>query len=271
VAAGLDSGAITPRTTYYDAGTIELDTFTIHNYDGRGRGTVDMQEVLNQSLNTGVAHIVETMGKDAFRDYFLSFKLGSETGIDLPYEAHGLVENLHSPRDVEYATAAFGQGIAVTPIAATRALAALGNGGHLVTPHIARTIEYTDGTSREIQYPDGEQVISAETSEEISRMLTRVVDDALAGGAVALPNHTVGAKTWWVLRGSLPPLIFWVLPGLRPRIHRFHVYCRSTGSAVRVRDTHRSVHGVDPVSPELLRDTARSLVIFSCRQCSNDS
>lgn len=195
VAAGLDSGAITPNSTYYDAGRIELDTFTIHNYDGRGRGTVDMQEVLNQSLNTGVAHIVEKMGKDAFRDYFLNYKLGSETGIDLPSEMHGLVENLHSPRDVEYATASFGQGIAVTPIAAARALATLGNGGHLVTPHIATRIEYTDGSHRDIQYPDGDQVLRSETSEEISRMLSRVVDDALAGGDVALPHHTVAAKT----------------------------------------------------------------------------
>ena len=195
IAAGLDSGAITPSSTYYDGGSIELDTFTIRNYDGRGRGTVDMQEVLNQSLNTGVAHIVQQMGKERFRDYFLDFKLGSETGIDLPYEVHGLVENLRSPRDVEYATASFGQGIAVTPIAAARAFATLGNGGHLVTPHLVSRIEYADGSHRVVQYPDGDQVLSPETSEEISRMLTNVVDDALLGGQVALSHHTIGAKT----------------------------------------------------------------------------
>lgn len=195
MAAGLDAGAVTPQTTYYDAGSIELDTFTIRNFDGRGRGTVPMQEVLNQSLNTGVSHIVQEMGKDAFRDYFLGYKLGSETGIDLPNEVHGLVENLRSPRDVEYATASFGQGIAMTPIAATRALATLGNGGKLVTPHLVKRIEYDNGDVKEVRYPDGDQVITPETSEEISRMLTIVVDDALRGGTVALPNHTIGAKT----------------------------------------------------------------------------
>ncbi len=195
VAAGLDSGAISPTDTYYDSGELELDTFTIRNFDGRGRGTVPVQEILNQSLNTGVSWIVTQMGKDAFRDYFLDLKLGSESGIDLPNEAFGLVDNLNSPRDVEYATASFGQGIALSPIAATRALATLGNGGKLVTPHIVKQINFTDGTTREVKYPDGAQVFTPETSEEISRMLSLVVDDALRGGTVALPNHTVGAKT----------------------------------------------------------------------------
>ncbi len=195
VAAGLDSGAITAQTTYYDAGTIEFDGFTISNYDGRGRGTVPMQQVLNQSLNTGVSFIVQQMGKDKFREYFLNYKLGSETGIDLPNEVHGLIDNLQSPRDVEYATASFGQGIAMTPIEATRALASLANGGYLVTPHLATRIEYKNGRTKEIRYPEGEQVLSAETSEEISRMLVGVVDDALKNGDVALPNHTIGAKT----------------------------------------------------------------------------
>ncbi len=195
MASGLDSGAVSAGTTYYDSGKLELDTFTIGNFDGKGRGTVDMQEVLNQSLNTGVAFVVDTMGKNKFRDYFLNLKLGSETGIDLPNEAYGLVQNLNSPRDIEYATASFGQGIAFTPIAAARALATLGNGGKLITPHIATAIEYQDGQVKEVTYPDGEQIFTAATSEEISRMLTNVVDDALRGGTVALPNYSIAAKT----------------------------------------------------------------------------
>jgi cell division protein FtsI/penicillin-binding protein 2 len=74
MAAGIDSKAVAPSTTYYDAGFIDLNTYTIKNYDGRGRGTVNMQQVLNQSLNTGVAFIVKTMGKDRFRDYFKKLK-----------------------------------------------------------------------------------------------------------------------------------------------------------------------------------------------------
>lgn len=195
VAAGLDSGAITESTTYYDPGCIDLNTYTICNYDHRGRGTVPMQEILNQSLNTGVAFIANKMGKEKFRDYFLGYKLGSETGIDLPNEAYGLVSNLNSPREVEYATASFGQGIALTPVATVRALATLANGGYLVTPHLVSQINYEDGTVKEVRYPEGERVLKAETSERISRMLNVVVDDALRGGDEALKDHTIGAKT----------------------------------------------------------------------------
>jgi len=195
IAAGLDNKTINAGTTYYDAGFISLDTFTIKNYDGKGRGTVDMQQVLNQSLNTGVSFIVKQMGKDRFREYFLNLKLGSEAGIDLPNETHGLINNLNSPRDVEYATASFGQGIAMTPIATVRALAALGNGGKLVTPHLVKSIEYQDGTLKDVMYPDGAQVFKPETSEEVSRMLAKVVDDALLGGKVALDDYSVAAKT----------------------------------------------------------------------------
>jgi cell division protein FtsI/penicillin-binding protein 2 len=196
MASGIDSGAVSAGTTYFDAGFIELDTMTIKNYDGVGRGTVDMQAVLSQSLNTGVAFVVKTMGKEKFREYFLKLKLGSETGIDLPGEIHGDIANLDNiNRGIEYATASYGHGIALTPIATVRALSALGNGGRLVTPHIAKSVEYEDGTKKEIQFPEGERVWSEATSEEITRMLVKVVDEALRGGKVKLPNYSVAAKT----------------------------------------------------------------------------
>ncbi len=195
MAAGLDSGAVTADTTYYDAGHIRLNGSTISNYDGRGRGVVPMQEVLNQSLNTGVSYVVKKMGRDKFRNYFLNYKLGSETGIDLPNEVFGLVDNLYSPRDLEYATASFGQGIATTPIAIIRALSVLANGGYLVTPHLVKQIRYQDGSVKDITYPKGKQVISKESSEEISRMLTVVVDKALRGGRVKFKHYSVAAKT----------------------------------------------------------------------------
>lgn len=195
MASGLDSKVVTPESTYYDAGFLELNTKTIRNFDGKGRGTVNMQEVLNQSLNTGVSHVVSLMGNERFRKYFMGLQLGSETGIDMPSEAHGLVSTLDSPRDVDYATASFGQGIAMSPMETIRALATLGNGGHLVTPHLASKISYDDGTSKDITYPNGAQVFTPATSETITRMLTTVVDKALRHGAVALPNHSVAAKT----------------------------------------------------------------------------
>ncbi len=195
IAAGIDTGAISANTTYYDSGAITLNNRTFSNFDGKARGTVNMQEVLNQSLNTGVAFAVKQMGKENFARYMLDFGIGKETGIDLPSETHGLVSNLSSPRDIEYATASFGQGIALTPIATVRALATLGNGGLLVSPHIVKRINYKIGGSKKITPNPPKRVLKEETSEEITRMLVNTVDTALLGGTAKLPNYSVAAKT----------------------------------------------------------------------------
>lgn len=195
MAAGLDSGAVTAATTYNDKGFLETDTATIRNFDGKARGVVPMQEVLSQSLNTGVSFVVERMGLEKFSAYMKAFGMGQETGIDLPGELPGLVDNLDSTRRIEHYTASFGQGIAITPISTIRALAALGNGGTLVTPHVVRAIKHETGVVREIGYPEGARVISKETSREISRMLTEVVDEALLDGAIKLEHTSVAAKT----------------------------------------------------------------------------
>jgi cell division protein FtsI/penicillin-binding protein 2 len=92
-------------------------------------------------------------------------------------------------------TASYGQGIAMSPIAITRALAALGNGGVLVQPHVVREIKHTVGSSKNTTPKKTERVFSEETSETITQMLINVVDDALVGGTVALPHHTIAAKT----------------------------------------------------------------------------
>jgi cell division protein FtsI/penicillin-binding protein 2 len=197
MAIGLDTGAVTSYTKYDDKGSTVLDggNARISNFDGKARGVVDMQQVLGESLNTGAAFVVEKTGNKKFADYLRKFGLGEETGIDLPGEVRGFLDNLTSPRDVEYATAAFGQGIALTPIATVRALAALGNGGHLITPHIVKRVEYDVGPARKVFYNPTEQAISKETSEEITRMLVHVVDEYLLGGTVKLDRYSVAAKT----------------------------------------------------------------------------
>ena len=195
LAAGIDSGAISANTTYYDAGSLTLNNKTIFNFDLKSRGTVSMQEVLNQSLNTGAAFVALKMGNKNFSKYMFDYGLGEKTGIDLPNETHGLMDNLNSPRDIEHATAAFGQGIAMTPIETIRALASLGNGGRLIFPHIATKINYKIGTAKTLEFDEPKQVLKPETSEEITRMLVSVVDHALRGGTFKIENYSVAAKT----------------------------------------------------------------------------
>lgn len=195
IAAALDAGALSESDTYDDKGFIELDGRRIANFDGEARGVVEIQEILNQSLNTGVAHAVEEMGKDTFREYMYAFGFDEKTRVDLPDEVNNLVDNLESSRDVEYATASFGQGIAVTPISMVRALSSLANGGYLIRPHVVTEIDYRGLPERKVRREEQGKPLTEVTSERISRMLTTVVDDALRGGTVSLENYSVAAKT----------------------------------------------------------------------------
>ncbi len=194
MAIGLETKSVSASTTYEDKGSLTLNGYTIYNYDKKARGVVSMQDVLNKSLNTGVAFVVNRVGNEKFVEYLRKL-IGNKTNIDLPNESDPLIANLNNDRDIEYVSASYGQGIAMTPIAITRALATLGNGGYLVKPYIVEEINYELGLSKKIEPEIGEQIFSKETSEEISRMLVKVVDEALAGGEVALPNHSIAAKT----------------------------------------------------------------------------
>lgn len=196
MAAALDAGVVTESTTYNDTGFRELNGYKVRNFDSEARGPgTSMQLILDKSLNVGIAFLVEQLGTKKFQNYFRQFGLGDETGIDLPAEAGGLTKNLDSNVLVDNVTAGFGQGIAITPIQTVRALAALGNGGKLVNPHVVDTIVYEDGTTKKMVQDPPQQVIAASTSERISRMLVHVVDTALANGTRKMDHYSIAAKT----------------------------------------------------------------------------
>ncbi len=196
MASAIDTKVVTANTTYNDKGSVVIEKHTIYNFDKKGRGPgTTMQEVLNQSLNTGMVFVEEKLGKENLRNYLLSFGIKDKTGIDLPNETSGLVSNIMtSPREIEYANAAFGQGIALTPIELVRALASLSNGGNLVVPHIVKQVKYDDGTVKNMTYNTTPTKISKVSADEITRMLVTVMDKELIGNG-KLDHYSVAAKT----------------------------------------------------------------------------
>ena len=84
MAAALNEGVIAPETKYEDRGSVWVEKKEIFNFDKKARGVVNMQEVLNQSLNTGMVFVYQKLGKKNLKDYLLSYCIKDKTGIDLP-------------------------------------------------------------------------------------------------------------------------------------------------------------------------------------------
>ena len=193
--SGIDAGVITPDTTYNDTGCIEVDKKRICNYDLKARGVIPMQQILSQSLNVGASFIATQLGHDKFRNYFTKLDLGTETGIDLPSEIPGDIHNLNSPRDVEYDTASFGQGIATTPVETIRALGALANNGDIVTPHLVTSIRLQSGVTKQLDWGEPQNVFKPSSVAAVNKMLIEVFDTKLLNGKAKIPEMTVAAKT----------------------------------------------------------------------------
>jgi cell division protein FtsI/penicillin-binding protein 2 len=191
----IDAGVVTPKTTYTDNGFVIVEKKTINNFDKKGRGLVTMQDVLNQSLNTGMVFVESKLGHTKFRSYMKSYGIGEKTGIDLPNETSGLIANLDSPRNIEYANASFGQGIALTPIEAARAFSVIANGGKLITPYLVKEIKYDNGLAKSIDpVIIKEGIIKKESADTITQMLIHVFE-SYDSGKHKFTNHSVATKT----------------------------------------------------------------------------
>ena len=195
MAAGIDTGSVSPSTTYTDTGCIERSGAKICNHDFKARGVVPMQEVLSQSLNLGATFVEEKMGRTVFVRYVSSLGMGSKTGIDLPNEVTGDIRALSGNSDVDFASASFGQGFAVSPIQMIRALSVLAGNGAMPQPHVVRAIKYESGVTRSVDHANPVQVIKPQTAETVTDMLVKVYDTALLKGAIKQEHYSIAAKT----------------------------------------------------------------------------
>jgi len=193
MAAGIDLGKITPSSTYTDPGVIEIAGRQIRNFDGQSHGTVSMTTVLEKSLNTGAAWVQERIGQSDFRDYVINFGFGQQTAIDLPGEVNGNVANLYSGRQINFVTASFGQGIAVTPLQLINAYSAIANGGRLMKPYVVDHVAFEGGEIKKTEPEVASIPISEKTAQTVRSMLVNVVDRGF--DKARIPGYDIAGKT----------------------------------------------------------------------------
>jgi len=192
MAAALNEEKITPQSTYIDEGILKIDGWPIRNYDNRTYGEMTMTGVLEKSINTGAVFAQKQIGGETFLRYLDKLGIFSPTGVDLP-EAYSDNKEVKNGRDINFATASFGQGIIMTPLQLVRAYCALVNGGRLVKPYLVEKIVSRDKTTT-IQPQLSEPIISQKTSSQLAAMLISVVENGYAKSA-RIPGYYVAGKT----------------------------------------------------------------------------
>ena len=185
--AGLDSGVMSAEQTFYCNGSLtvnegsELWEHTYHCANGEVHYEQDMAGALNHSCNLWFIQAAETLKPQIFYDYIQAFGFTQPTGIDLPNETRWTsVYNAEQMAEVDtnLYTAAFGQNESITPMQMATAVAAIANGGYLVTPYVVDSISDKDGNIiSQTETNIRRQVIS----EEVSRQLLAMMENNVHG------------------------------------------------------------------------------------------
>lgn len=205
MAAGLDSGKIKASDTYDDRGAVEVDGHIIGNAAGHRLGAnTTMTNVIRDSLNTGMVHILKMMGGDAksinpagkklFYEYLKKFGFGVRTGVEQANEASGRL-NPPTSNNVNYANMTFGQGISTTVLQMTAAVSAIANGGKLYQPQLVSEVVDENGKSKQLE-PKlvSAQVVSNTATRELTEMMVQVVERG-SGWRAKMPGYRIAGKT----------------------------------------------------------------------------
>jgi cell division protein FtsI/penicillin-binding protein 2 len=193
MAGGLDSGVVTPSTTYDDKGYAEIGGRRLYNALGRVWGVSTMTQVLEHSANAGAVFVASRLGGQRLYDTLRTFGFGMPTGIDLASEVAGTVRPLAEWYPVDVGTAAYGQGLTATPLQLACAYAAVANGGTLYRPYVVAGWRDADGEHRTAPLAT-RRAMSPQNAVALRDMLVSAVDKGLAQGA-RLSGFSVAGKT----------------------------------------------------------------------------
>ena len=168
-----------------------------------GHGVLTFAGGLQQSCNPVMMKLSERIGIHTFCHYFSAFGLDSRTGIDLPGEAGSIYTKEENMTNVDLAVYSFGQRYNVTALQQIAAVAAVANGGTLVTPHMVKEIVDDDG---EVLVSFGTNVVRQVISEETARTISQILADGVSGDGGAknayVKGYSVAAKTGTSEKGT---------------------------------------------------------------------
>ena len=198
-AMGVDSGLASYNTTLNCSGAYTVAKQTYHCAGKKAHGVQNLAQALRNSCNIYFIQLGQRVGASLFYDYFDAFGFTERTGVDLPNETNFMqYYNASQLGEVQLASSAFGQAMAVTPLQVCTAVSAAVNGGYLVTPHVVDKITDQNGNVvQEIGAGIRRQVISESASKTIRDIMEYEVADGTQGGGgrAYVAGYRIGGKS----------------------------------------------------------------------------
>lgn len=195
VAAALESGCCTPHTIFYcENGRYRIGTNVVH--DTEKHGWLSLQRIVKFSSNIGAVKIGETIGSETLHRTLTRFGFGRDTGLHFPGETRGRLASAKRWTRFDVAAVSFGQGVSVSALQLTTAVAAIANDGILMKPRVVRAITDPRGrTVREFKPQALSRVVSSRTAAQLTRMMALVVAEGGTGTQARLEGYSAGGKT----------------------------------------------------------------------------
>lgn len=195
MAAGLEEGVVSENDSFHCPGYIIVEDRRIRCHKVGGHGSENFVQGAMNSCNPVFITVGLRLGVENYYKYFKQFGLMGKTGIDLPGEASTIMHQKEKMGLVELATVSFGQSFQITPIQLAATVSSLVNGGRRVTPHFGVQVQNREGEMVEVlEYPEGEQIVSEETSRRVAAILEQVVDEG-SGRNAKIEGYHIGGKT----------------------------------------------------------------------------
>jgi len=207
VAIALETGAIQPDTVFEDQGSLIVGGWPVANFDYETKGYVgplSISQILQRSSNVGMIHIIQQMKPSVYYGWLERLGFGDISGIDLPAEASSSLKSQEQflSSEIEPATAAFGQGISLTPIQMLQLHGVLAGGGKMITPHVVKALVNEEGEDYLLpKLNPSRQIFSPSTTKKVLEMMTSVVDIG-TGMPARIPGYRLAGKTGTAQKAS---------------------------------------------------------------------
>ena len=197
VAAALDAGVASVDDTFSCHGYLSVGGYNIRCHKKGGHGSAfDLAYGLQMSCNPTMMTIAERLGAEEFYKYVEAFGYFEKTGIDLPSEASTIFHKEENIGTTELATASFGQRFKVSIIRQLTSVAAIANGGRLVTPHLVKSIIDENGLIiEEKSYESGNCAVSETIANTVADILEKGVSGDGGAKNAAVEGYKIAAKT----------------------------------------------------------------------------